>query len=160
MNINKMRQRQQELDNGVHQWVATSPGPLPSGGPLYWSSNAQFLFTISSLLLHNILHIFFARPPCSDPCMLPQTPLTNMTKRPFKTWEKAKIHKLLLQFPASKSYPQASKGLVYISFRLNKRILTSPEDLASLWDQILLQMAKISSKNHVLVIISGKIIKN
>jgi hypothetical protein len=31
----RMRQRQQELDNGVHQCVATSSGPLPSGGPLY-----------------------------------------------------------------------------------------------------------------------------
>jgi hypothetical protein len=58
--------------------------------------------------------------------------------------KKSKIHKLLLQFPASKSYPQAPKGPVYISFRINKRSLTSPEYLASFWDQIPLQMAKIS----------------
>jgi hypothetical protein len=38
-----------------------------------------------SMLLHNILQICCARPPCSDACMLPQTPLTNMTKRPLKT---------------------------------------------------------------------------
>jgi hypothetical protein len=40
----------------------------------------------------------------------------------------------------------SSKSLVYIVFRPNKRSPTSPEDLASFWDQIPLQMAKISSK--------------
>jgi hypothetical protein len=40
-----------------------------------------------------------------------------------------KIHKLLLKILASKS-------LVYIFFRLNKRSPTSLEDLASFWDQI------------------------
>jgi hypothetical protein len=41
-----------------------------------------------------------------------------------------KKYKLLLKILASKSYPQDSKSLVYIVFRLNKRIPTSPEDLS------------------------------
>jgi hypothetical protein len=59
-------------------------------------------------------------------------------------------YKLLLKIPTSKSYPQASKRLVYIVFRFNKRSKTSPEDLSFFWDQIPLQMAKISSKKPIL----------
>jgi hypothetical protein len=57
-----------------------------------------------------------------------------------------KLHKLLLKIPASKSYLSSSKSLVYIVFRPNKRSPTSPEDLASFWDQIPLQMAKNPKK--------------
>jgi hypothetical protein len=61
-----------------------------------------------------------------------------------------KLHKLLLKIPASKSYLSSSKIPIYIVFRPNKRSPTSPEYLASFWDQIPLQMAKIFSKIPIL----------
>ena len=92
------------------------------------------------------------------------TSLNNLLSKhdsmPLKTWEMGKLHKLLLKIPASKSYPQASKIPLYTFFRLNKRIPTSPEDLASFWDQIPLQMAKISSKNQFWSKNQAKSIKN
>jgi hypothetical protein len=70
--------------------------------------------------------------------------LSKHDKNASQNMRNGQKHKLLLKIPASKSYPSSSKILVYIVFRLNKRSPTSPEDLASFWDQIPLQMAKKS----------------
>ena len=99
------------VDNGFHQSLATSLGPLPSGGPLYCSLKMLKVLLQCSLLLHYML----ARPPCSDSCMHHQNPLNNMRKTPLKTWEKAKIYKLLLQNPTSKISPtRFKKDVPYI----------------------------------------------
>jgi hypothetical protein len=61
-----------------------------------------------------------------------------------------KFTNCLLQNPASKSFLQASKILVYIDFEAYMRNPNFPQDLASFWEQIPLQMASKSSKNHFL----------
>jgi hypothetical protein len=140
--------------------LVTSPSPLPSGGPLYCSLKCSKFSYIGSFLLHYMLQIYYARPPCSYSYMPHQIPLEKHGKNAPQNMRKGQKLQAAPSNPWIKSFPQASKILVFIVFRLNKRSLTYPEDLSSFWDQIPLQMAKISSKNHFLVIISGKIIKN
>jgi hypothetical protein len=59
-----------------------------------------------------------------------------------------------------KSCPPSFKKPSFYSFHAHMRKTNFPKNMASFWDQIPLQMAKISLKKHFLVIISGKIIKN
>jgi hypothetical protein len=66
--------------------------------------------------------------------------------------------------PCIKKSPTSFKKPGFYSFQAQMRNPNFPQDLASFWDQIPLQMASKSSKNHFLVIISVKnqfcIVKN
>jgi hypothetical protein len=106
---------------------------------------------MASLLLQHVLGLL-----CKTSLLIsnhaPKTLLSNMIKKAPQIMRIGQFYNVAPQFPCiQKMFFKDSKILEYIAFRPNKRRLTSPEDLDSCWDQIILQMAKIISKKHFLV---------